>query len=109
RYCLGRLRKPILAGMNKLLMAAFQLRKMRPAPEQGALDVHIVTDLLPADCRRMLSPWFSWLNILSCGETEPADIRPNQVVIGVGADTSSNKALYEIGPKTRTLKECCEK
>lgn len=93
--------------MNKLLLCAYQLRKLKPV--EGVIDLHVVTDYLPLDCRRMLKPWSSWLRILSCGAQAPAELRSRQVVIAIGPDTETTKASFVIGDDTKALKAKCER
>jgi SAM-dependent methyltransferase len=78
-------------------------------PAQGHLEVHIVTDYLPADCGRMLKPWSSWLRILSCQATPPSVLRQGQVLIAIGEDTEVTKARLVIGDETQALQKRCDK
>jgi hypothetical protein len=53
--------------MNKLLLCAYHLRKLRP--KQGMVQVHVLTDeperFADSECRRMLAPWSDWVHIVS--------------------------------------------
>ncbi|MFO0792268.1 MAG: class I SAM-dependent methyltransferase [Pirellulales bacterium] len=55
--------------MNKLLLCAYHLRKLRPT-ERKRVTAHVVTDhphdFNDQDCRRMFSAWYSWLEIGTC-------------------------------------------
>ena len=96
-----------LKRMNKLLLCAYQLRKLKPAG--GVVELHIVTDYLPLDCRRMLAPWTSWLRILTCQEAPPTEIRHGQVLIAIGKDTEFTKTRIVIGDETSALQRKYEK
>jgi SAM-dependent methyltransferase len=91
--------------MNKLLLCAYHLRKLKPA--NGFLELHIVTDYLPRDCHRMLAPWSPWLRILTCQKAHP-EIRAGQIAIAIGGDTEVTGARFVIGGDTKALKQKCE-
>jgi SAM-dependent methyltransferase len=62
--------------MNKLLLCAYHLRKLRP--EQGTVHLHVLTDepekFPESDCRRMLAPWSTWVSVVPRQSIQPMDV-----------------------------------
>jgi SAM-dependent methyltransferase len=95
--------------MNKLLICAYHLQKLRSVGHIA--EVHIVTDepkqFWDVECRQTLSPWTSWLRICSCQEA------PSTLTDGTLADLGISRgqiliALVGDGKLRNSLRLSCE-
>ncbi|HEX2477096.1 MAG TPA: class I SAM-dependent methyltransferase [Lacipirellulaceae bacterium] len=89
--------------MNKLLLCAYHLQKLRPT--QGAIDLHILTDepekFPDSECRRMLAPWANWVRIvprqpldaIDIGAIRKLQLRSGETVIAIFKDQSLQKEV----------------
>jgi SAM-dependent methyltransferase len=89
--------------MNKLLLCAYHLRKLRP--KQGMIHLHVVTDepekFPESDCRRTLAPWSNWVRIVPRQPLDAIDVngirklqlRTGEVVIALFKDQTLQKAI----------------
>jgi SAM-dependent methyltransferase len=91
--------------MNKLLLAAYYLQKLRP--DRGVAGVCIVTDDPAAypesECRRMFSPWSDAFRI--DGRRSPQEISklgasPGQILIALSDDKAVRASLEKISRRT---------
>ncbi len=98
--------------MNKLLLCAYHLRKLRP--QQGMIHVHLLTDeperFPNSECRRMLAPWSNWVQIVPRESLQPIDpgalgkltLRPGQIVIALFNDQTLLRACQASCEKSGT-------
>ena len=97
--------------INKLLLSAYYLRKLRP--KQGFAELHVLTDdpekYSDVECRRMLAPWSNWLRIRRCRLTpDPADdgaliqleLKRGDIVIAICSDPALQKSWQSACEKT---------